>query len=466
MRYLLLVGLGLLAPASPIHADGGLFDNGFFLNRARSDYADRYYGTSNANPLRFDDYCPYAKPFPQDPLMIGSIPQCPHDRTGTTLPPLRTVWPSSNYFSVGDVSFRFWSLSANNENWYAPENSGPPNQSLPIWDPTGSVQTSVFGFKILRSSLPGEQNLQRAHLIVNQLDLANPQPDGTPYLEFSADYSKGNGGILGRLNSPSESNILRFTERLWDTTECGAPFAYLVVSTEWANKPRVIILNLYSHEANLIPVPVDPNVGIGLTRHWNWPMTGSMYNPGAEIAFLDAGASLNARCPSLQSGSFIPRLTPTGNVVPVGPDQSYAVDLTELFACASQQGRFSDPMPRNELLPIRHVGWAVEGAFRTKIWASVHNMRIDRRSPCFYLTGEPADADSPGPGVVCYPTEAPTQIPEAPPLSATAFGPFSTIGTRTVNCNPASPAEIAPAMPWPSLRDGARRGAWVPSSDR
>ncbi len=360
------LGLALLALAGAARADY-FFDQGFVRAPIRTDYDDPRRGTAEL-PLSFGP-CLYPTP---DPLVINS--QCP-----TT----RSVFAASNYFSqnVG-ADGRYWMLQMNNEPWEIDTSgSGPPGQSLPRANPG----EGIMGFTALSQSQPGE-DFKRAHLVLNHLYPNPHRPLGQyaiPFLSLVIDDDHGNGGPIGALNDPARPHVLSFVDRVWDYVQVRDPapgearghkgmwLHYVWVATEWQGQPRMIFVNLLWNG-----ITWSARWNAGLSRRWNWPMRDSGLYPGANIAFFNAG-EIGLHCPALED------LQPLRGR---GDERRYTIDLQALFRCASDEGLFDTPMPTDQALPIKTVGWAVEGTGYFGLWVSLHDMRV-------LAPGEPAPLD-------------------------------------------------------------------------
>ncbi len=100
--------------------------------------------------------------------------------------------------------------------------------------------------------------------------------------------------------------------------------------------------------------------------HWNWPVQESFYYPGAEIAMLSS-VQLLGNC-----GIEMPR-----QPLEVG-NQQYSVDITAIFACASDLKLFTSQMPRFSDIDLDGFHWYMESVgTRGALWLSVEDPRVD-----------------------------------------------------------------------------------------
>lgn len=294
-------------------------------------------------------------PCPADPNLVttisgteGAFPSGPTSYGSTS-----NAWWKNYSWGTGN----FWVLSIQNEPGFRTCNSGPPNLSLP----RSSPGSGIFGFDIIDDPPAGEY-FNRAHLVLNLDASVNPCPSSTniPFIAFGAQSNRGNGGPVGQLNTAS-GHTLSFVARLWAYNTMryktgGGGLMELIVLSRWPdqfgrNVPRMIQVILFDDN---IPA-AEP-----LHRHWNWPVSGSMFANGADIAYFFP------RQAQRYCGMTIPALQST--------DTHYTIDLQALFECASNLGLFDTPMPSGTLA-ITGVHWANEAAADYgALWTSVHGI--------------------------------------------------------------------------------------------
>lgn len=379
-RLLVLSALTLLGLA-PAHAQ--FFDQGFVNPAIRTDYDATNEGTA-ANPLSYDRSCLYSDN--SDPILLA--PGC-------------YVWgPStfllSNHFSQRSNPNGFWVISANNEihnklNFFydgwdfvtSPANTGPPNQSHPIAIP--QTLNNMFELTLLTNSLPGEQ-LWRAHMIADHTPYAYQNPQGAagiPFLGIGADVRRGNGQMVGKLNTASGYDTTHSTVRIWNAANSidGAALMYTYAIAQWPDSqgkmvPRIVFVALY-HEG----LEHSSSSLRGLHRHWNWKMPDSFFYPGGDIAFIDA-EDINTHCPG----------HPSIDAIGVWQDTAITTDWENLFRCMSDNYLFDEPMPSTPV-DLLGVHWAVEVAGPDSlIWGSVHGMAMSTGGSSAVALGGAEDA--------------------------------------------------------------------------
>ncbi len=128
---------------------------------------------------------------------------------------------------------------------------------------------------------------------------------------------------------------------------------------------RMLFLGYYFHG----PINYSRGTGLGISRHWDWPVQDSFLYPGADIAFMDVDA-LAKHCPQAVLGD-------ADMINEPGERREYRFDLTATYRCASDAGLFDVPMPEHEPVDLVGAHWGVESTLGNhQIWASVENMRI------------------------------------------------------------------------------------------
>lgn len=293
-----------------------------------------------------------------------------------------TEWDQNGGFQ----SSTFWVLGMNTEfNPWSQCNVGPPNMSEPNEgiNFTNGTANGRYGFEMRKDPSEG---FWRAHLFV---DNRKPAPqancignaDLAPWLSIGVHEGFGNSAPVGVLkpSSPGSNTTTRFKAKMWqyDRGSTWADF-YVYALTNWGGKNRGVLIRLaYEGSANT-------GSNNDLNRVWNWPVRESMYFPGNDWAFFDAG-ELGSTCPNLIQE--IPRIRPCdkNSEAPCneGMDVEYVIDWDGLFQCASDRGLFLEPLPYDESnIPIQGIHWAVENYGTTgtsagsSLWMSVHDMRM------------------------------------------------------------------------------------------
>lgn len=331
--------------ASPRAAADYFADQHMYLGRVKTEYLAANEGTVT-NPVTLG---PSLYPCdPNDPHLVAQ----PCDNTN---PP--TVWSQSNSWSANGAvpGGKYWVLLNNNEPWWVlPQNSGPPDQSMPRVDPG----TGVYGFSMIPYTLGGKPAFQ-AHLVLNN-NFANL--GSVPFMSIGADVDRGNGTVLGALNDPARPNSVKFTAKVWDYTlgYDGVLGFQLWAVANWGGKPRMIFLHLFTHEIAHEYVS-DKN-----HSHWSWRVTESSLAPGADVAYADA-AVIAQWCPGVNA----PAMTSLGET------RTYVINLQKLYECASADGLFDAPMPTNTVVPIETVGFSNEMAGSGfALWTSVYDVTM------------------------------------------------------------------------------------------
>jgi hypothetical protein len=331
-------------------------DQGFNDPRVSGDFADPTYG-SEANPL-----------------IIGSCLFYHPDDPSCQNPP-RSFQVTNTFKNYpGPFAISPWNLHYNNEPWET-QFVGPPGQTLM---PSVNLATSTIGFSTQMQSQIGE-SMTRAHMSINHL-VPNNHPLGygaIPHVSIG-EFSSRTGRILGTLNDPNGANRLSFVQRIWDArineTKGSVYFNEIYAFSEWGGKPRAVFLTLQQHNYNY-----DYDVNIngfvpGVNGQWNWPINGSMFYPGGDLGYFKLFYTPYGvpSCEGVVEG--LP-------IVDTASDHRYTINLQRAFECASDRGLFDTPMPRDQVLPIKTIGWDTEGTREgTLLWASVHDMRLLRAS--------------------------------------------------------------------------------------
>ncbi len=371
----------LLACVSADAATVGFYDQGFTQTPVvRTDYQSTTAGTAT-NPLQASG-CHYG----QNPC-----------------PVLRTIWPQSNYWAQNypvdcipgyTCPPHWWTLVMNNEPTDEDGNLGPPDASLPHYQPSTSIANifsdifadsfdgsgDVMGFVTLygNDNFPGD-TYWRAHLVLNSYGL-NPVRGGIPYLGFGAFNGHGNGGPVAVLNAAGSPHVLQFKSRLWGvelpqpccgpgTTQLQTVTVWLTLIATWGTHPKMIQVAIYhiSRDPQHLEIP-DPYLGAPSPQNshvqWEWRYPQGAFYPGAIYASLKAD----------DMGTFCGMQIPT---LALDQDVSYSVDLQQLFECMNNHDLFDEPLPATPNIPVTGILWSIETTgIDGYSWVDVHDMRM------------------------------------------------------------------------------------------
>ncbi|MGH8324899.1 MAG: hypothetical protein ACRETD_14060, partial [Steroidobacteraceae bacterium] len=282
----------------------------------------------------------------------------------------------------------------NNEPTDDAGNLGPPDTSLPHYQPSAAIGNvfsdlfadsfessgDVMGFATLygNDNFPGDTHW-RAHLVLSSYG-ANPVYGGIPFLGFGAFDTHGNNGPVAALNAAGSPHVLEFTSRLWGvqlpqpccgsgTTQYQTVTVWLTLIANWGSHPKMIQMAIYhiSRDPQHPDIP-DPYLGAPSPQNshvqWEWRYPQSAFYPGAVYLSLKAD-DMGTYC-----GMQIPTLA-------LGQDVSYSIDLQQLFQCMNTHNLFDDPLPATPNLPMPAILWSIE---TTGIdghgWFDVHDMRV------------------------------------------------------------------------------------------
>lgn len=128
----------------------------------------------------------------------------------------------------------------------------------------------------------------------------------------------------------------------------------------WDGVKRLVFVNTIGVD------DLDYDAEAPVRTRWNWPLEESFYYPGAEIAMFSS-AQLASWC-----GIDVPRQ-------PLAVGQlAYSVDITAIFACASNLVLFSSPMPGFDDVELEGFHWYLESVGSSgALWLSVEDPRVD-----------------------------------------------------------------------------------------
>jgi hypothetical protein len=254
----------------------------------------------------------------------------------------------------------YWVVLLNNEPRADPNNSGPPDASLPRAAPGNGF----LGFGTAR----GSDGYWRAHLVLDFITYSNPVFGGIPFLGFGEFSARGNRNRTIGYLQPSAStkpSVLSFAARLWQavpptpiagTTQPATLASYVWLLANWGTKPKAIFITLYHYNIQNSVPPGNP-----ARNHFNWPITQSALYPGAEIVYIDA-EDMAYYC-----GFDVPLLAPQQDI-------AYRIDLTALYGCVNKRNLFTEPMPSTADIPVTQVLWANESSgIDGALWIDVHD---------------------------------------------------------------------------------------------
>ena len=300
-------------------------------------------------------------------------------------------YDTSPYFELNNPGSNYWVIVANEEPSFDQCREGPPGLSHKIVDPINQAYVPNL-FKVAMEHVPAPvwwlpmPSKKRAHLIINASDhdfycsKKGKYETTLPFLSLGAQQGKGNNGpvaVINRSTSVSTRDVLRFRSQIWDYQPMGClsgtgkncnpngtgAHAGLFFLAEWGGKKRVLFLDFFGDGA------ADYRPFAPIDRVWNWPVANSFMFPGADLAYLVAGTS--SVC-----GLNVPRLAAGSGSPANGPAQTYSIDLSRLFKCASDQGLFRTPMP-NGNIDVTGVHWFLETVGQTGyLWLSVEDTNV------------------------------------------------------------------------------------------
>lgn len=213
------------------------------------------------------------------------------------------VYPHAFSYNLNRNLSRYWVLSVNHEPAFKVNNNGPPNQSLAINSAGAimSVNAIQSGFEIGIDSR-----------------LANAQvPEGNPFLSYGLQVGRG---VTENYILPNSRYIFSFDLTLTDTGHSN-PNIFTGSSIHfWIETQHQGVRQfswIFLGERNTLSFPY---------RHfWNWPISESMWSPGAQIAFINS-----THYQTCQSIPVINLYTPS-----VGSSYHYDLDFEKLVTCLS-----------------------------------------------------------------------------------------------------------------------------------
>jgi|SRR5665213_258190 len=382
--------LAILSIVLPVTAAFGAFwDPHITSGKVRSDYVDNYGHGSNiylwyvGNGLPGAEGClfnaadapffrcagrrPPTYPADSDWWQGGLQPRagCGGSLTGVGDSWAGCLQYSTNtHFEINSPGSTYWVIHANNDPSFDQCRAGPPGASEIILDPTVNSSPNLY-----KMSVTGTTD-KTIDIIVDSGDhdfycsQLGAYQRTEPFLSVGAHSNKGNGQTVGYVSNSGTStgtDILHFKAQinahvtagcaLGTTSICNAttlvPGAHsgVIMIATWSGMRHMLYLDLFGEGSinNL-------NQTHFLTGNWNWPMTDSMFWPGAELALLNPSIA-HSLC-----GITTPATLAAGNP---GAEQTYSFSMSALFKCASDNGYFPDAMPTGSL-PVEAVDWYIE----------------------------------------------------------------------------------------------------------
>jgi hypothetical protein len=290
-------------------------------------------------------------------------------------------YPGSPYFSLNAPDSQYWVVVANSDPSFDQCNDGPPGLSHAIRDPIADPRPALY--KVAMENLPS--GARRAHLIVNASNHPfrcdrpgyKQGPHSVfPFLSLGAHAGHGQADAVATMNRarpPGSRPQVRWTA--W--TLAYLPFgcdpakgmelcfargvhAGFYGIARWDGVKHLLFVNVISVDDldyDALPPP---------KTRWNWPLEESFYYPGAEVAMVSS-AQLARLC-----GIDVPP-----QQLAVGK-MDYSVDITGIFACASDLNLFGTPMPAWQDVELDGFHWYLESVgTRGALWLAVEDPRVD-----------------------------------------------------------------------------------------
>lgn len=401
IRKLFLVAVLVCLVAPYAHAD--FDDRGLIAGRVRSSYepgvgsGSRWLTLWYQSPgtgCRFAPYdplnpfgCPglaWRDPYGRDMgLWRGNLqgePACGGDATLIGDSWIGCIsYAGSPFFALNRPLDQYWVVVANSDPSFNQCNDGPPGLSHRITNPIADPTPNLY--KVAMEDLPS--GAKRAHLIINASDHdfrcrydRSRNNFIQPFLSLGAQQGHGQSGPVAMLNRSGGRypGTVSWNARVYDYqpfgckpgVACGnhgVQAGFYAIAT-WNGVHRLLFVNFINEGA--MAAQGNPPI----RAKWNWPVWESFYYPGAEMAVLNTD-SLRRGKDNQGCGIDLPALPLDGRV------QQYRVDVSALFACASDLALFSDPMPAGDL-PLDGFHWYLESVGSSGwLWLSVEQPRVD-----------------------------------------------------------------------------------------
>lgn len=297
------------------------------------------------------------------------------------------VFNRHNYyqsFAVANPIPKSWVLSANFEPAFL-TGLAMPNQSLPV--NTQLTPSAAFVLRINDSPTAGK-NL---YLSVNARHRVNGHL-GLPFLGVGAFANRTTHGkplgYLGTDNSKRQNDHLLFSLTAVDSLIQGVDQQLPTQGIKQYSGLQLFLLSRWKGENRMISLGLvygsglaDLGIKTWLTKKWNWPISGSYFDGGAELVYT-TGKVIKQFC-NLGTGFPDDYLLAAETDAQAFLPLDYQIDLSKVFRCLSDQGAFSEPMP--ETAPITGVLWAVEATassqkgelYGDSLAVVLENMRLD-----------------------------------------------------------------------------------------
>jgi hypothetical protein len=286
---------------------------------------------------------------------------------------------ASPYFALNRPLDQYWVVVANSDPSFNQCNDGPPGLSHRITNPIADATPNLY--KVAMEDLP--TGAKRAHLILNASEhdfrcRTNSSRANfiQPFLSLGAQQGHGQAGPVAMLNRSKSRypGAVNWTSRIYayqpfsckPGEACGntGVQAGFYAITSWNGINRLLFVNLLVDGA--MASQGDP----AIRAKWNWPVLESFYYPGAEMVVFNTD-SLRRNRSDRGCGIDLPALPRDGR------EQAYRVDVSALFACASDLGLFSDAMPTGEL-PLNGFHWYMESVGSAGwLWLAFEQPRVE-----------------------------------------------------------------------------------------
>lgn len=286
-------------------------------------------------------------------------------------------YSTNTYFSLNSPSSNYWVIHANTDPSFDQCRDGSPGQSYNIVDPIANPTTpnlykvameyNVSGRYTMNLVVSPSEHYNNGKFYCSGLGAYQYQIN---YLSGGAHNSKGNGGPIGYVHPSggTGSDHLNFKGQIrgyqaafcQTSGICNVPGAQagILMRATWDGIPHLLYLLLHA-EGSLLNQDKQKS-------KWNWPLSDSMYYPGGEIAVLDA-SSASSTC------GFPISTLPTGSP---GTQNTYSLDMSALFNCASTWSLFSTPMPSSNTA-IESVDWFIEfSSTGGMLWMGIEDPEI------------------------------------------------------------------------------------------
>lgn len=290
-------------------------------------------------------------------------------------------YAGSPYFELNAPGSQYWVIVANSDPAFDQCNDGPPGLSHTIRNPIADGKPALY--KVAMEDLPS--GARRAHLIINASNhpfrcnrpgYSQGPHSVIPFVSLGAHRGHGQDTAVTTMNRSWPYYLrpqVQWTSRTWAYVPFGCDEAkgvelcfaqgvhggfYAIAS--WDGVKRLLFVDLVGEGA------LDYSAMAPGKTHWNWPIEESFYYPGAEVATFTSD-SLATQC-----GINVPGLALDGRWL------QHSVDITALFACASNLNLFSSPMPASGDVALDGFHWYLESVgTRGALWISIEDPRVN-----------------------------------------------------------------------------------------